>query len=105
MHQHFDNNKDAQILRIQDFLDDFLNSCNDKDYCFYYKGDNELNDGISILGKKFAVRTPLKIFVDYLDREMNKYGNKKSNLCKIIKHKAKISHSLLLVLFSRDNYI
>ena len=30
---------------------------------------------------------------------------KKSSLQKIIKHKAKISHSLLLLLFSRDNHI
>ncbi len=78
IHNRFDNisSKDLHVLRIQDFIEDFLKECTDKNHCRYYQGDDEITSGIVILGKIFTNRTPLKLFITHLDRELEKFGKR-----------------------------
>ena len=78
IHNRFENitSKDLHVLRIQDFIEEFLKECTDKNYCRYYQGDDEITSGVIILGKIFTNRTPLKLFITHLDREMERFGKR-----------------------------
>ena len=78
IHNRFDNIslQDLHVLRIQDFIEAFLKDCTDKNYCREYVGEDIITSGILILGKIFTNRTPLKLFITHLDREMERFGKR-----------------------------
>ncbi|MBO6267500.1 MAG: nucleotidyltransferase domain-containing protein [Synergistaceae bacterium] len=77
MHSRFDDvaSKDMHVIRLHDFLDDFFKDCEDE-YCKRHAGEDEITSGVQILGKIFTARTPVKIFMAHLDREMERFGKR-----------------------------